>query len=73
MGLIIFMGGVIVGILAMFIYTRQERIHGVIHLDHDTQQCFIELTSAELSNPKKKIAVLVIDHNAELSRKEQGL
>ena len=73
MGLLIFIGGVIVGILAMFIYTRRERIHGVIHLDHSTQQCLINITSDELSNPKKKIAVFMIDHNAEISRKEQGL
>ena len=73
MGLINFIGGVIVGILAMYIYTRRERIHGVIHLDHNTQQCLINITSDELSNPKKKIAVFMIDHNAEISREEQGL
>ena len=57
----------------MFIYTRKERIHGVIHLDHETQQCLINITSDELSNPKKKIAVFVINHKAEISRDKQTL
>lgn len=73
MGFVIFLGGVIIGIIAMYVYTRKERIHGIIHLDHKTQQCLINITSDELSNPKKKIAVFVIDHEAELSREEQTL
>lgn len=73
MEFVIFMGGVVIGIIAMYVYTRKERIHGIIHLDHETKQCLINITSDELSNPKKKIAVFVIDHKAEISREEQTL
>lgn len=73
MSVLIFIVGIIVGAVATFIFTRRERIHGIIHLDHKTEQCLINITSDELSNPKKKIAVFVINHNADLSQEKQAL
>ena len=73
MEILIFIGGLIAGIILTICYKKQEIIHGVIHVDHETEQCVFNITSTELSNPKKKTAVFVIDHNARLSREEQGL
>lgn len=66
-------GGVVLGIILTLLYKSRERIHGVIHVDHKTEQCIFSLTSNDLSDHSKKIAVFVINHNAEISREEQGL
>lgn len=71
--LVYFIGGVLVGILFMRILRAGERIHGIIHIDHKTEQCIFSITSKELSNKKKKIAVFVINHDAEISREKQSL
>ena len=70
---LIFIGGVIIGFIFSRILSKRERIHGVIHIDHNTDQCVINLTSEQLKDHKKKIAALYIDHNADISREEQGL
>ena len=66
-------GGVVLGIILTLLYKSRERIHGVIHVDHKTEQCIFSLTSNDLSDRTKKIAVFVINHNAEISREEQVL
>lgn len=73
MNILFFIGGVLLGVIFSRILRNRERIHGVIHIDHTTEQCVFNITSNELSNPKKKIAVFVINHDAEISREEQGL
>lgn len=73
MELLIFLGGIILGIISTLVYKSRERIHGVVHIDHNTEQCVFEITSKELSNHKKKIAVFYVDHNADISREEQTL
>ena len=73
MTFLIFIGGVILGIIGTLIYKSRERIHGVIHVDHENEQCAFSLTSTELLDNKKKIAVFYINHDAKLSREEQGL
>lgn len=65
--------GIIIGFSAAMIYKSRERIHGVIHVDHKTEQCIFSITSSELTNRDKKIAVFVINHDAEISREEQTL
>ena len=66
-------GGIILGIIMTLIYKSREKIDGIVHVDHNTEQCVFSLTSNELSNRNKKIAVFVINHNANISREEQGL
>lgn len=73
MEVLIFIGGAILGVIFTLIFKARERIHGIVHIDHNTEQCVFSLTSAELSNRKKKIAVFVINHNADISREEQTL
>lgn len=73
MEILIFLIGLILGIAGAMIYKSRERIHGLIHVDHETEQCLVNLSSEQLADRKKKIAVFYIDHEAKLSRDEQGL
>ena len=73
MEILLFVGGVISGIIFALIYKSRERIHGIVHIDHETEQCIFSLTSTQLSDRKKKIAVFLINHDAKISRDEQGL
>ena len=73
MEILLFIGGMLLGIIIMKIHSARERIHGVIEVDHKTEQCKILITSDELSNRKKKIAAFVIKHDAKISREKQSL
>lgn len=73
MELLFFIGGVVLGIVIMLIHRSRERIHGIVHVDHNTEQCIFSITSDQLSKRKNKIAVFMINHNADISREEQGL
>lgn len=73
MEFIFFIAGVILGIIFMQILKSRERIHGIVHVDHNTEQCIFSITSDQLSNRKKKIAVFIINHDAKISRDEQSL
>lgn len=66
-------GGIIIGYTISSIRRKRERVHGIVHIDHKTNQCAFSIRSDDLANPKSKIAVFVINHNAELSREEQTL
>lgn len=73
MEILIFIGGVILGIIGTLIFRSRERIHGKIHIDHKTEQCIFQITSDEVNNRNKKIAVFYINHDADISRDEQTL
>ena len=73
MEFLIFLGGVVLGVISTLIYRSRERIHGIIHIDHNTEQCVFNISSTELSKRDKKIAVFVINHDATISREEQTL
>lgn len=73
MEILIFLGGLILGVVSTMIYKSRERIHGLVHVDHETEQCVFSLTSDQLTDRKKKIAVFLINHEAKFSRDEQGL
>lgn len=68
MEFLFFIGGLLIGILVMKIMRNKERIHGVIDIDHNTEQCKFHITSFEMSNRKKKIAVFYINHDANISQ-----
>lgn len=73
MEIVFFIGGVILGIIGTLIFKSRERIHGRIHIDHETEQCIFQITSDKVSDRKKKIAVFYINHDANISRDEQSL
>ena len=77
MDIISFLGGVLIGgilaILILDIANRRQKIDGIIDVDHTNNLCQAHITSTELSNPKVKTAIFVVNHNANLSREEQGL
>lgn len=64
MEFIFWLGGLIMGILIEKIIRAKERIHGVIHIDHDTKQCSFRITSNELSNRKTKMVTFYVNHDA---------
>ena len=66
-------GGMIIGFVVGRIIERRNKIHGIVEVDHDTQQCIFRITSDELSNRKAKKVMFAIDHNAKISREEQVL
>ena len=73
MEFLIFIGGIILGIVISKILRDREKIHGIIHVDHDTEQCIFSITNYELLDHKKKTAIFIINHDAKISRDEQGL
>lgn len=68
MEFIFFIGGLLLGLVIMKIANKKERIHGVVDVDHNTKQCIFHITSDEVSNRKKKIAVFYINHDANISQ-----
>lgn len=70
-------GGAIGGFLGGFIYAMVFDIlhstRGVIEVDHRNETCQVRLTSGDLKNRRNTRAVFKINHNADLSRDEQGL
>ena len=77
MEIISFIGGALVGcILAIIILdlaNKRQKVDGVIDVDSRNNLCQVHIISAELSNPKVKTAIFVVNHNADLSREEQSL
>lgn len=73
MEILYFLGGVIVGTIVTIIFRSNTKTYGVIRVDHNIEACFIEMNSKELTDRKIKKAVFDVDHNANLSREEQGL
>lgn len=67
------LGGVLLGVFAEKIYENHMKTHGVIEVDHDTEQCKIHITSDELSNRKTKKVIFIVNHDAKISREEQIL
>jgi hypothetical protein len=73
MEFIFFMIGIIVGIVFMVFRQKNEKIHGIVHVDHETESCIFSITSDQLADTSKKRAVFFINHNAQISREEQTL
>lgn len=73
MEFIFFLVGIVVGIVFMIIRQRTEIIHGIVHVDHETESCSFSLISNQLADRKKKKAVFLINHDAQISREKQSL
>ena len=61
------------GLIVSFIFRRKEKVYGSIDVDPITGLCRFRLSSDELANPKKKRAIFIVTHDAEISRDEQLL
>ena len=68
MPFIFFIGGLLLGIIIMKIVRDKERIHGIVDVDHNTEQCIFHISSGEMSNRKKKIVKFYINHDANISQ-----
>lgn len=66
-------GGAGIGILLIMLLAIKDKTHGIIEVDHDTGQCKVRITSAELADFKTKKAVFKVKHDAKISREEQIL
>lgn len=67
------LGGILIGMcLSMAIHIKHST-YGFIHIDHDTEQLTVELTSDDLKDKHTKYAVLKVDHEAKISRDEHVL
>ena len=73
MEFVIFIVGLLIGIGFMWFKQNNEKIHGIVHVDHESESCAFSITSGQLADRSKKIAVFVINHDAKLSREEQAL
>ena len=77
MDIIGFLGGALIGctLTTIFfdLYRKRQKIDGIIDVDHTNNLCQAHITSTDLSNPKVKTAIFVVNHNANLSREEQIL
>lgn len=67
------LGGAIIGILFITFLALHGKTHGVIDVDHNTEQCRFRITSAELSDRRTKKAIFKVNHDAKISREEQIL
>lgn len=65
--------GILIGIVISVISTKEEKIYGVIEIDHHSQQCRSRITSDELLDRKTTKAVFEVTHDAIISQEEQGL
>ena len=68
MELLIFIGGVFVGFITNMLLNRNSKIYGVIRVDHKNELCSVCITSKDLEDRRTKIAVLTIEHDANISR-----
>ena len=65
--------GAVIGSVIEKLMKKHTKTHGVIDVDHNTEQCKIRITSAELSDRRTKKAIFTINHDAKISREEQVL
>lgn len=71
--LICYLIGVIIGIILATVFYRRRKIAGIIDVDHQNGTCQIHITSDELANRRNTKVIFTINHDANLSREEQGL
>lgn len=70
---IFYVVGIFIGIIISKILDSRKETHGIIEIDHDTEQCKLHITSNDLKNRKTQKAIFIIDHDAVISREEHIL
>lgn len=73
MEIMIFIGGVLVGFIFTVLIRDNTKTYGIMLVDHKNELCKVHITSEDLLKSRVKKVILKIDHNADLSREEQGL
>ena len=73
MEIIFLLGGAFLGATVYYAIENRTKIHGIIDVDHNTQQCKVNIISSELSDRRTKTVVFMVNHDAVISRDEQGL
>lgn len=73
MELLYLAGGVFIGAAFCAFLENRTKSHGVIEVDHNTEQCKVCMTSVDLSNRKTKKVLFKVNHDANISREEQVL
>lgn len=63
--------GFTIGLIVSSVFGRGKNVYGSIDVDPTNGLCRVRATSDEIANPKKKRAIFIINHNAEISRDEQ--
>lgn len=73
MELLFFAGGIIVGGIAVTLANNYHIISGTIDVDHTTNMCKVKIETDELLTTRKKKVNFRVNHEAKISREEQGL
>ncbi len=73
MDVLFFLGGVFVGFIFTILIKDNTKTYGIMLVDHENKLCKVHVTSNDLVDHRTKKVVLKVDHNANLSREEQGL
>lgn len=73
MELLFFAGGIVVGGIVVILINNYHIITGTIDVDHNTNLCKVKIESNELLTTRKKRVNFTVNHDAKISREEQGL
>lgn len=73
MEILIFIGGVILGIIFMILYYCLRITYGVIYVDDTTKMCKIHIEESDLTDRTIKRALFIIKHDANISQEKQSL
>lgn len=66
MGLLYFVGGVVIGIVLTMIFKRRYKTYGIIEVDHQSELCKVRLTSNELQDRKTTKVIFDVKHDATI-------
>lgn len=73
MDILFFAGGVVVGSIVVTLVNNYHIITGTIDVDHNTNLCKVKIETDELLTTRKKRVNFTVNHEAKISREEQGL
>ena len=71
--IMIFIGGIVVGILLTKIFSPSYKICGSVEVDERNGLCKVHVTDEGLSDRSISKALFTINHDANISREEQTL
>lgn len=71
--ILILLMGIIIGLCISKIIQNLTTEVGTIDVDHVTNLCKLNVTSDQINKLSTKRVVFTVNHNAEISREEQGL
>ena len=63
---LIFIFGLIIGILLSIIYYKRKTISGIVNIDHTNGLCKFQVANDLLQNKTKKSVIFIINHDAKI-------